>query len=199
MAAEFVEPSMRGFFLYTWLQSFIAKAQNIFRNMCSSYYRKNLHLLLNDLSSLFQQLYHSIPMQAEKTKSLQTLRTMIDAVQEILSNSEQGNADTTCHWQNITEAFNSFLLNVSKIDEKNAMKELVSTANIIFCTLHTSGISLLKYSRKIDDLVIDEAAAATEVDCCIPFFLRPSRLLVVGDPQQLPAFYRECSIQPNLN
>jgi hypothetical protein len=155
--------------------------------MCSSYYRKNLHLLLNDLSSLFQQLNHSIPMQAEKTKSLQPLGTMIDAVQEILSNSEQGNADTTCHWQNITEAFNSFLLNVSKIDEKNAMKELVSTANIIFCTLHTSGISLLKYSRKIDDLVIDEAAAATEVDCCIPFFLRPRRLLLVGDPLQLPA------------
>eukprot|EP00590_Aulacoseira_subarctica_P008935 CAMPEP_0172434892 /NCGR_PEP_ID=MMETSP1064-20121228/70878_1 /TAXON_ID=202472 /ORGANISM="Aulacoseira subarctica , Strain CCAP 1002/5" /LENGTH=354 /DNA_ID=CAMNT_0013183151 /DNA_START=2291 /DNA_END=3355 /DNA_ORIENTATION=- len=68
------------------------------------------------------------------------------------------------------------------------MVELVSTADVIFCTLATSGISLLKHSRKgIDDLVIDEAAAATEVECCIPFFLHPKRLLVVGDPLQLPA------------
>jgi hypothetical protein len=187
IAAESVEPSMRGFFLYTWLESFTANAQNIFRNIKSSYYQKNLHQLLNHLSSLLQQLNHSIPTQAEKTKSLQTLRSVIDTVEAVLLSSKQGNKDITFNWKDVSETFHSFLLNVSKIDPKSAMKELVSTANIIFCTLHTSGISLLKYSRKIDDLVIDEAAAATEVDCCIPFFLQPRRLLVVGDPLQLPA------------
>ncbi len=37
------------------------------------------------------------------------------------------------------------------------------------------------------DLFVDEAAAATEPQLIIPFHLRPSRLLMVGDPKQLPA------------
>jgi superfamily I DNA and/or RNA helicase len=37
------------------------------------------------------------------------------------------------------------------------------------------------------DLFVDEAAAATEAEMIIPFHLRPNRLLMVGDPKQLPA------------
>lgn len=39
----------------------------------------------------------------------------------------------------------------------------------------------------IQDLFVDEAAAATEAELCIPFQLYPSRMLAVGDPKQLPA------------
>lgn len=45
----------------------------------------------------------------------------------------------------------------------------------------------MKNAPDIDDLVIDEAAAATEPELCIPFHLKPKRLLCVGDPLQLPA------------
>ena len=45
----------------------------------------------------------------------------------------------------------------------------------------------MKSSPRIDDLIIDEAAAATEPELYIPFHLQPNRLLVVGDPKQLPA------------
>ena len=45
----------------------------------------------------------------------------------------------------------------------------------------------MKRSKQIDYLLIDEAAAATEAECCIPFLLRPKKLLAVGDPKQLPA------------
>ena len=40
---------------------------------------------------------------------------------------------------------------------------------------------------KMIDLFVDEAAAATEPEIIIPFHLRPNRLLMVGDPKQLPA------------
>jgi senataxin len=39
----------------------------------------------------------------------------------------------------------------------------------------------------VDDLIVDEAAAATEPMLCVPFHLRPKRLLAVGDPKQLGA------------
>jgi hypothetical protein len=75
---------------------------------------------------------------------------------------------------------------LEEIDSSDAVTELVSTARVIFCTLSTAGSSILKQTRHVDDLLVDEAAAATEAEICIPFHLRPKRLLCVGDPQQLP-------------
>jgi superfamily I DNA and/or RNA helicase len=45
----------------------------------------------------------------------------------------------------------------------------------------------MRKTSRIDDLIVDEAAAATEPELCIPLHLRPKRLLAVGDPLQLPA------------
>ena len=46
----------------------------------------------------------------------------------------------------------------------------------------------MKQTRRIDDILVDEAAAATKPELCIPFHLQPTRLLAVGDPPlQLPA------------
>ena len=64
---------------------------------------------------------------------------------------------------------------------ESPVPELLATARVIFCTLSTAGASILKQTRKVDDLLIDEAAAATESEICIPFHLRPNRMLAVGD------------------
>jgi senataxin len=45
----------------------------------------------------------------------------------------------------------------------------------------------MKNTTGIDDLIVDEAAAATEPELYIPFHLQPKRLLAVGDTLQLPA------------
>lgn len=66
-------------------------------------------------------------------------------------------------------------------------KELVSTAHVLFCTLASAGGMVIKSTNPVHDLIVDEAAAATEPDLYIPFHLSPHRLLVVGDPLQLPA------------
>ena len=65
--------------------------------------------------------------------------------------------------------------------------ELMSTAVVVFSTLCSAGSTSVMFTRDIDDLIIDEAAAATEPDLCIPFQLVPKRLLIVGDPKQLPS------------
>jgi superfamily I DNA and/or RNA helicase len=64
---------------------------------------------------------------------------------------------------------------------------LLSSAHVIFSTLASAGNYFLKNAPPIDDLIIDEAAAATEPELYIPFHLQPTRLLAVGDPLQLPA------------
>lgn len=68
---------------------------------------------------------------------------------------------------------------------------LIQRADVIFCTLASSGSNVFKlHTRqglKVRDLIVDEAAAATEAELAIPFHLRPNRVLVVGDPMQLPA------------
>jgi len=66
------------------------------------------------------------------------------------------------------------------------VSELLATARVIFCTLSTAGSSILKQTRRIDDLLVDEAACTTEAEICIPFHLHPQRMLAVGDPLQLP-------------
>jgi senataxin len=65
--------------------------------------------------------------------------------------------------------------------------QLMQSAHVIFCTLASAGGGVLKKATRIDDLIVDEAAAATEPELYIPFHLQPQRLLVVGDPLQLPA------------
>jgi senataxin len=69
----------------------------------------------------------------------------------------------------------------------SAHVQLMQSAHVIFCTLASAGGGVLKKTTRINDLIVDEAAAATEPELYIPFHLQPERLLVVGDPLQLPA------------
>jgi superfamily I DNA and/or RNA helicase len=58
-------------------------------------------------------------------------------------------------------------------------------------TLEDHGVDRkLKQELAIKIQKIGEAAAATEADIYIPFHLKPSRLLVVGDPRQLPSIVK---------
>jgi hypothetical protein len=74
-----------------------------------------------------------------------------------------------------------------RVRAADAVPELLASAVIVFCTLSTAGSALMKKNRKFDDWIVDEAAAATEPELLIPLHLNPFRLLVVGDPKQLPA------------
>ena len=74
-----------------------------------------------------------------------------------------------------------------EIDSKAVVSERLNTSKIIFCTLSSSGSATVKSMFSVDNLVVDEAGACVEADIMIPFILRPRRLLLVGDPKQLPA------------
>lgn len=66
--------------------------------------------------------------------------------------------------------------------------DLMRSADVIFCTLCSSASRVMNLTGISNEaLIVDEAAAATEPDLYIPFHLRPSKLLIVGDPKQLPS------------
>ncbi|RLN80507.1 hypothetical protein BBJ28_00010096, partial [Nothophytophthora sp. Chile5] len=65
---------------------------------------------------------------------------------------------------------------------------ILSKASIIACTLSKAGggdFSELK--RGFDALIIDEAAQAVELSTLVPIRERVARVVLVGDPKQLPA------------
>lgn len=101
------------------------------------------------------------------------------------------NFSKSCHKRYPTEIVNKIDLTIGMIrawNRDDIWREVLQAADVVFCTLGSSGSSLLKkIIGGIDDLVVDEAASATEPEIYIPFQYRPRRLLCVGDPMQLPA------------
>ncbi|CAK4085575.1 unnamed protein product [Aphanomyces euteiches] len=72
--------------------------------------------------------------------------------------------------------------------EEHITTSLLTQANIIACTLSKCGSGdLNSISRGFDAVIIDEAAQAVEVSTLIPFRERVARVILVGDPKQLPA------------
>jgi superfamily I DNA and/or RNA helicase len=94
--------------------------------------------------------------------------------------------DSDFSFDAILNLVGALLQDFSTLPSRDLSQELVESADILFCTLSTAGNSIVSGSREIDDLVVDEAAAATEAEIYIPFCLKPKRLLIVGDPKQLP-------------
>jgi hypothetical protein len=76
-------------------------------------------------------------------------------------------------------------------DDQHSMgisDEYISTAEIVFCTLSSSGsVGVTRNFRNIDVLVIDEAAQAFEPELLIPMVLEPRNMVLIGDPKQLSA------------
>ncbi|XP_067825887.1 probable helicase senataxin isoform X2 [Heptranchias perlo] len=69
---------------------------------------------------------------------------------------------------------------------------IILESHIICCTLSTSGLTLLEMSfRKLGHepfscIIVDEAGQACETEILIPLIYRCPKLILVGDPEQLP-------------
>lgn len=65
---------------------------------------------------------------------------------------------------------------------------LIKNAVIVFSTLNSSGkYEMSALQNNVSFLIIDESTQASEVSALIPINLNPDRLIMLGDPLQLPA------------
>lgn len=64
---------------------------------------------------------------------------------------------------------------------------LMNQASIVCGTLNSTGLSQVRETSAFQTCVVDEAAQAVELSTLIPLRLGVKQLVLVGDPQQLPA------------
>jgi len=100
---------------------------------------------------------------------------------EEIKDSRAGSSNTVPHIIAV------LLKELNELEPFVVRKELMNSSDVVFCTLCSAGSPLVQSTPGVDSLIVDEAAAATEPELYIPFALHPSKLLVVGDPKQLPA------------
>lgn len=88
----------------------------------------------------------------------------------------------------LEDALTLILKTMDHWDRESIWREVLQNADVIFGTLSSTGAAFLRKSiGQVEDLIVDEAAAATEPEIYVPFVYSPKRLLAVGDPKQLPA------------
>jgi len=186
--AASLSPSLRSIFVYTWLDEIISEYRSFNRYLLPhSYSPEKRRSLLSRASVLARRLHSSLPCIVEKTGSLYWAQEVVASLQRLPTNVSKDLNELTGQLNLTRECLTNFIDILDQINRFDANQELLDAANIIFCTLSTSGVSAMKRTKKIDDIFIDEAAAATEPEVLIPFHLRPDRMLAVGDPKQLPA------------
>lgn len=82
--------------------------------------------------------------------------------------------------------------------DKQAKELIIKEANIIVATLNYTGNSLFDcLTNQIGIVVIDEAAQCIEVDSLIPLRFGCNKIVLVGDPEQLPATVKNQRAQEN--
>lgn len=170
--------ALRNSFLYTFVEKLSEDSQFLFTIDTSN--MANVTHALKFLSALTRKLTRCIPKTANKYDVLKNAKSLYDALSGIeCSNQSYFDRD------HVMTLFTSF----KHLENSGEFQfELLMTANIIFSTLTSSSVSLMRNIPEIDELYVDEAAAATETEVFIPLHLNPKRMLAVGDPKQLPAF-----------
>lgn len=193
---------LRSIFAYTWIDSMKNECELLLDAM------KSLHSKWQTLDESCDATIDTLIAHADKIKikislSIPSERSVCSNAKHLLKQLRATSA--TSLWEDSTQTHSDMrdcsastsqlekaivhaddLIETLNDMESSPVQELLATARVIFCTLSTAGASILKQTRRIDDLLIDEAAAATEPEICIPFHLRPQRMLAVGDPLQLP-------------
>ena len=169
--------SLKNIYLYTWCNKLIEDTK--FLDSIDTSSPEQIVRAIQFLKNLTSRLKRSIPRAARKYNLLKTAKSL-----EMQLLSVKNDVNTSFDRTNVINLF-SGLKELESSDE--IYSELLDTSNIIFSTLTSSSVGIMKNTHNIDELFVDEAAAATEAEVVIPLHLHPKRMLVVGDPKQLPA------------
>ena len=83
-------------------------------------------------------------------------------------------------------------------EEKSEVElHVLNNATMIFVTLISSGRKSLAEMEPIDVMLVDEAAQSVEAATLIPMRFKPKKILLVGDPQQLPGTVISSLLNPH--
>lgn len=178
------QPGLRGIFAYTFMDVMIHEWARI--RQVLNHNEMNVEALITTAKFLVGKLESQLPSLVDKNDIPVMTGEIMRKLVELFSSGPTGQIGITLK-KVLRETIDRLIKTLARINERDVTAELLSTAHVIFCTLASAGAVMLKQTYPINDLIVDEAAAATEPELYIPFHLKPQRLLAVGDPKQLPA------------
>lgn len=165
---------LHSIFLYTWLPNIIEGYTRIRASFLPGNARGQRDTL-SVLAPLAVQLQHRLTNSLPYL-SKNILRWTQKIAQSVVALQQTGTPAPT-----VVDTITKLLQELKDMPSEAVWEQLLLSANVIFCTLASAGGTVLRKTSRVDDLIVDEAAAATEPELCIPFHLRPTRLLAVGD------------------
>ena len=158
-------------FVYDWLSNMTRELHRL----CGGLSWKNRQQRRTEVEALSTKLFENVPDHILRSKrgSHYLMKAVLEGIDTcVFSRLDKALEDLTKHLQ---------------ANERAIQSELLRKANVLFCTLSSAGTSIVKMTESIEGLIIDEAAAAIEPETFIPMALGPERIMIVGDPKQLPA------------
>ncbi|XP_053991776.1 uncharacterized protein LOC128883443 [Hylaeus volcanicus] len=150
-------------------------------------YSNHREIISNELTSISTTL-QNLP-SVHEAKSFQnafceTTSTQVDSNDLKQAKHQLFTKKKMLHTQmnRLKETFREDMKSTKKKCQETCLRE----TDILFCTLSGSANECLS-GLPIDCIIIDEAAQAVELSTLIPLRLEPLRIVLIGDPQQLPA------------
>ena len=171
---------LRRYFVYTWRSAMVEDWERIARDLQGrindrdglvAWAQKRLNSIKRQVVGLIDDAVHS------------TMSKIAACLKGVLEAPDDGSASTSILVREIT----NLIKQLKSWDERQIVQTLLAEAHIIFCTLSSAGAQVMKETVAVDDIIVDEAAAATAPELAIGLWLVNHRLLLVGDPHQLPA------------
>ena len=177
--------TLKSIFVFSWLESMVESYKRVLSNVRNSLssiekykfarqLQRRLESNLNMGSSERLRLNAKKITQALKAKSLGD--DYDDEEFDPKQSSAASTATSTNTPFNLTKVGREMLSDLSSLNINDISRHLISNADVIFCTLASAG-GIMLHDHRVDDLIVDEAAAATEPLIYIPFHMKPSRLV----------------------
>jgi len=145
-----VPSSLRGIFVYTWVQSMIDAYHSLANDLhFGSNFEAKMKSKLRKSELMIKRIQRSIPHQAHTCGYIiaaERFHAALGSLSLLLS------VDTSLGSIHRAEAFSALeqvCLCLESINSISAVQELLATANIIFCTLSTSGVAAMKQTRRV--------------------------------------------------
>ena len=117
-------------------------------------------------------------------KAIESYRTLLTSLRRLKNEGRETLAQ-------LASILNQLIaqIKLQQLDDSKAGLEagLLNGAKIVFATLSVVGRKPFKETRPVDTVVVDEAAQSIEAEVLITLTVKPRKLLLTGDTNQLPA------------
>ena len=167
------QSSLSSVFLHSWLLTVIKDFYRI-KNYPFANQRKTQRSLLskNDLHTLAHRLELKLRFRLPNLpESILDKAAEISLLTGKIKSGHRSNSELNSTVSLLLKDLRDLNKNFSVVQ-----KDLISSANVLFCTLVSAGGMCLK-GHSVADMIVDESAAATEATLSIPFFMTPRRMV----------------------